>query len=536
MDVQPPSIEGNQNDVGHIPLAAMEGLDAGDNGVGVGAPNGGADVMVGTVATHGTGFRYTSAPASLTQALSRSRDRTGYFVRFANGDTGEAVQYQAMQGLISEYKGVPWTSTAPQQHLIVMDGAGLEHKIVCEDHVNWVVWLTSTEEPIDSMLDADDAVLFDTRVDRYKQRLRQNVKKLNGLHQFVIEERGGAPLNSRRHNARMDFPVLTRRWQAFSHQQQQGYRDRATECYERQCRAFDGRDDSATPAVLMHVYEQSAVAGRVKTSDRMDIPLIGAVAMEGCLPKLMTKMDVGKRDVPCTKCGALHWLGEAGSDGSFHLCCNNGKTTAALDAVGEPLCPTTAPAEVNDVFDWAVGDANGKALLGREKEWAILRSFMRGINGHLAMGSVRADYWGLKHPSGRRMTPEEFRSSGCTSVNLGGRLSHSIPSHMSAKEGAAQRNAQLYVLDDASYRESSPGTRCLAAMKNGKEWKWPEAVCTHVCHVLILSETHLSASFPRCSAAWRHRPLAAAIRSTSRMMSWKDQELQTRLCRPFLII
>ena len=71
---------------------------------------------VGTVSAVGRAFQYT--PATVAHAPSCSRDRTGSFVRFPDAKTGEAVQYQASKGSVSEYKGVKWRSTANHQHLI----------------------------------------------------------------------------------------------------------------------------------------------------------------------------------------------------------------------------------------------------------------------------------------------------------------------------------------------------------------------------------------------------------------------------------
>ena len=127
MDVQEPV------DVGHVPTA-MEGLIHGG-----GAPartpaptiSPGDDSTshsdstqpedrVGTVSAVGRAFQYT--PATVAHAPSCSRDRTGSFVRFPDAKTGEAVQYQASKGSVSEYKGVKWRSTANHQHLIILDG------------------------------------------------------------------------------------------------------------------------------------------------------------------------------------------------------------------------------------------------------------------------------------------------------------------------------------------------------------------------------------------------------------------------------
>ena len=143
MDVQEPV------DVGHVPTA-MEGLIHGG-----GAPSRtpaptispGDDSTshsdstqpedrVGTVSAVGRAFQYT--PATVAHAPSCSRDRTGSFVRFPDAKTGEAVQYQASKGSVSEYKGVEWRSTANYQHLIILDGPDsgqIDHKVVCEKDV-----------------------------------------------------------------------------------------------------------------------------------------------------------------------------------------------------------------------------------------------------------------------------------------------------------------------------------------------------------------------------------------------------------------
>jgi hypothetical protein len=97
----------------------------------------------------------------------------------------------------------------------------------------------------------------------------------------------------------------------------------------------------------MHVHSAVTTA---KARDKLDIPLMGMIAMEGCMPKLRMTMHLGKRNVPCSVCGAKHWKGEASSDDQFRLCCSNGKTTEALDSVNEPLCPVEAPQAINELF------------------------------------------------------------------------------------------------------------------------------------------------------------------------------------------
>ena len=139
-------------DVGHVPTA-MEGLIHGG-----GAPartpaptiSPGDDSTshsdstqpedrVGTVSAVGRAFQYT--PATVAHAPSCSRDRTGSFVRFPDAKTGEAVQYQASKGSVSEYKGVKWRSTTNHQHLIILDGpdsAGqVDHKVVRRMPFGW---------------------------------------------------------------------------------------------------------------------------------------------------------------------------------------------------------------------------------------------------------------------------------------------------------------------------------------------------------------------------------------------------------------
>ena len=137
---------------------------------------------------------------------SCSRDRTGSFVRFPDAKTGEAVQYQASKGSVSEYKGVKWRSTANHQHLIILDGPDsgqIDHKVVCEKDVIWVAWLTSSEERVCNMLDCADGIMFDARVSRYRRRLQQSVKKHNAMQHFFADERRGAPISGRRNLRRL---------------------------------------------------------------------------------------------------------------------------------------------------------------------------------------------------------------------------------------------------------------------------------------------------------------------------------------------
>jgi hypothetical protein len=135
---------------------------------------------LGTVARHGRGFKYI--PASTTKSV---KDYTGFFVRFPDGQTGEAVQYQAMQDKANVYKGHHWRSSGNHQHLIVVNGVEVKHEVVSDGSVTWVVWLTSGEERPCTMLDAHDSLIFDKRVERYKDRLRCCVTNPNGWHHVL---------------------------------------------------------------------------------------------------------------------------------------------------------------------------------------------------------------------------------------------------------------------------------------------------------------------------------------------------------------
>jgi len=132
--------------------------------------------------------------------------------------------------------------------------------------------------------------------------------------------------------------------------------------------------------------------------------------------------SLGKMDVPCPDCGALHWMAERLSKSSninprFGMCCYQGKIKLA------PL--HNLPPELDTLFRDQTPQAKG------------FRENIRRYNNALAMTSL-----------GCKVDESVNRGNGPYVFKVQGRLSH-LAGSLLPQEGESPVYAQLYIYDPA---------------------------------------------------------------------------------------